>query len=38
MKTKLASIQRIIDIFPIQDDDKIECVKILGWQCVAKKW
>ena len=37
MKTKLASIQRIIDIFPIQDDDKIECVKILGWQCVAKK-
>ena len=34
---KLASIQKIIDITPIEGADKIELVKLLGWQCVSKK-
>lgn len=34
---KLASIQKIKEIAPIEDADKIELVKILGWQCIAKK-
>lgn len=37
MERKLASIQKIISIEPIENADKIEKVKILGWQCVAKK-
>jgi len=34
---KLASIQTITEILPIDGADKIVCVKILGWQCVALK-
>lgn len=34
---KLASIQTIAEILPIDGADKIVCVKILGWQCVALK-
>ena len=34
---KLASIQIIHDILPIPDADRIELVRVLGWQCVAKK-
>ena len=34
---KLASIQRITAIEPIEGADNIELVKVLGWQCVAKK-
>lgn len=34
---KLASIQKISDICPIKGADRIELVKVLGWQCVAKK-
>lgn len=34
---KLASIQKIVDVIPIKDADKIELVKVMGWQCVAKK-
>lgn len=34
---KLASIQKITEILPIEGADKIVCVKILGWQCVALK-
>jgi len=34
---KLASIQVIKEILPIEGADKIVCVKILGWQCVALK-
>jgi RNA ligase (TIGR02306 family) len=37
MDRKLASIQVIKDIAPIEGADKIVCVKILGWQCVALK-
>lgn len=34
---KLVTIQEIKDILPIEGADAIELVKILGWQCVAKK-
>ena len=34
---KLASIQRIWDIIPIDGADKIELAKVLGWQCVVNK-
>jgi len=34
---KLASIQRIVSIEPIQGADKIELATVLGWQCVVKK-
>ena len=37
MSRKLASIQKITEILPIEGADKIVCVKILGWQCVALK-
>lgn len=33
----LASIQKIWDIQPIENADAIELVKVMGWQCVAKK-
>lgn len=34
---KLASIQRIWDVQPIEDADRIEQVSVLGWKCVATK-
>lgn len=34
---KLASIERIWKIEPIEGADKIELVHVLGWQCVANK-
>ncbi len=34
---KLASIQVIHDVAPIEGADRIELVKVLGWQCVANK-
>ena len=34
---KLASIQRVWDIIPIEGADKIELVRVEGWQCVANK-
>jgi RNA ligase (TIGR02306 family) len=34
---KLASIQTIRNIKPIEGADKIECLEVLGWQTVAKK-
>lgn len=33
----LATIQKIISVEPIQDADRIEKVKVLGWECVVKK-
>lgn len=37
MERKLASVQRIISVEPIENADAIETVRVLGWQCVAKK-
>ena len=34
---KLASIQKILDIKPIDGADKIEVCQVLGWKCVALK-
>lgn len=34
---KLASIQRIDSIEPIEGADRIELAHVLGWQCVVKK-
>ncbi|KKM61076.1 hypothetical protein LCGC14_1535330 [marine sediment metagenome] len=34
---KLASIQLIKDVRPIENADSIEAIQVLGWQCVAKK-
>lgn len=37
MERKLASIQRVLDIVPIEKADMIELVRINGWQCVTRK-
>ena len=37
MMRKLASIQQVVDITPIEGADKIEAATVLGWQCVVKK-
>ena len=34
---QLASIQRIVDLQPIPNADKIETATVLGWKCVVKK-
>lgn len=33
----LASIQKIISVEPIENADRIEKVKVLGWDCVVRK-
>ena len=37
MTRKLASIQYVHDIWPIEGADRVEAVGVLGWKCVAKK-
>lgn len=37
MERKLASIQKVKNLFPIPDADKIEVAEILGWKVVVKK-
>lgn len=34
---KLASVQKVKAVTPIENADRIELVHVLGWQCVAKK-
>ena len=34
---RVATIQEIADVTPIDGADSIELVHIKGWQCVAKK-
>lgn len=34
-KRKLASVQYVHHVTPIDGADKIECVHVLGWKCVA---
>lgn len=36
-KRKLASVQYVHHITPIEGADRIECIHVLGWQCVANK-
>ena len=36
-KRKLASIQYVHHVTQIDGADKIECVHVLGWKCVANK-
>ena len=37
MSRKLASVQRIYKIDPIECADRIELAHVLGWQCVVNK-
>jgi RNA ligase (TIGR02306 family) len=37
MARKLASIQEILKIQPIENADSLELARVLGWQCVTKK-
>ena len=37
MARKLASVQYVHDVWPIEGADRIECIGVLGWKCVAKK-
>ena len=37
MERKLASIQQIADVQPIEGADSIEVATVLGWQCVVNK-
>lgn len=34
---KLASVQYVHHVTPIEGADQIECIHVLGWKCVAKK-
>jgi RNA ligase (TIGR02306 family) len=37
MERKLASIQTVVEVNPIEGADRIEQIKVLGWSLVAKK-
>jgi hypothetical protein len=33
----LASVQKVLEVIPIENADRIELIKVLGWQCIVKK-
>ena len=33
----LASVQKVLEVVPIEGADRIELIKVLGWQCVVRK-
>lgn len=37
MERKLAHIEKIVSLSPIEGADKIEVAQVIGWQCVVKK-
>jgi RNA ligase (TIGR02306 family) len=37
MSRKLASIQKVVNVQPIENADAIEMIQVLGWELVAKK-
>ena len=37
MARKLASVQYVHDVWPIEGADRVEAIGVLGWKCVAKK-
>jgi hypothetical protein len=37
MARNLASVQKVLEVLPIEGADKIELIKVLGWQCVVRK-
>jgi RNA ligase (TIGR02306 family) len=37
MARNLFSVQKVLDVMPIEGADRIECIKILGYYCVAQK-
>ena len=37
MERKLAHIERVLSVDSIEGADRIECLSILGWKCVAQK-
>jgi len=37
VERKLASIQKIVSITPIEGADRIEKVRVIGWECIVKK-
>ena len=37
MARNLASVQKVLEVLPIEGADRIELIKVLGWQCVVKK-
>ena len=37
MARKLASVQYVHDVWPIEGADRVEAIGVLGWKCVSKK-
>ncbi len=37
VRRKMAHIEKVLSVEPIEGADKIELVRILGWQCVSEK-
>ncbi len=37
MREKLATIQKVVKVVPIEGKDRIEQITVLGWNCISKK-